>query len=79
MTRYIAKSKTTNNTILPTNYATPANLIKALKEANIKLSSIYISTFEKMDVEGADGRNTSRGKQFLGRKQKNHSTRRNFR
>ena len=68
MIRYITKSKTTNNIILPTNYATPANLIKALKEANIKLSSIYISTFEKMDCDGADGRNTSRGKSFKQRK-----------
>mgnify|MGYP003989321583 CR=1 FL=1 len=47
MIRYIAKSKTTNNTILPTNYASPKNLVKALKEANIKLSSIYITTFNK--------------------------------
>jgi len=67
-TRYIAKSKTTNKTVLPKNYSTPQRLIKALKEANISISNVYFSTFEVMDCDGADGRNTSRGKSFKQRK-----------
>ena len=67
-TRYIAKSKTTDKTVLSKNYASPQRLIKALTEAKISISSIYISTFEKMDCDGADGRNTKRGKSFKQRK-----------
>ncbi len=78
-TRYIAKSKTTNKTILPKNYSSPERLIKALKDANISISNVYFSTFQEMNFESADGKNTKRAKQFLSRKQKNHSTRRNLR
>ena len=73
MIRYIAKSKTTNKSLLPGNYATPANLIKAVKAAGFSLKDLTIQTFQEMEVEGADGRNTSRGKQFSSRKNKNHS------
>ena len=73
MIRYIAKSKKTNKSILPGNYASPANVIKAVKAAGFSLQELTIGTFEKMDIEGADGKNTSRGKQFSSRKNKNHS------
>lgn len=49
-TRYIAKSKTTNKTILPKNYSSPQRLIKALKDANISISNIYISTFQIEEI-----------------------------
>jgi hypothetical protein len=73
MIRYIAKSKKTNKSLLPGNYANPANVIKAVKAAGLSLQELKIGTFEKMDVEGADGRNTSRGKQFQSRKNRNYS------
>lgn len=49
-TRYIAKSKTTNKTIFPKNYSSPQRLIKALKDANISISNIYISTFQIEEI-----------------------------
>ena len=80
MLRFKAISQKTQKTILPNNYASELNLIKALKENNIPLTrDILIKSFEEMNCNGSDGRNTSRGKQFLSRKQKNHSTRRNLR
>tara|TARA_B100000927_G_C16421250_1_gene451476 strand:+ start:810 stop:1052 length:243 start_codon:yes stop_codon:yes gene_type:complete len=80
MLRFKAISQKTKKTILPNNYASELNLIKALKENNIPLTrDILIKSFEEMNCNGSDGRNTSRGKQFLSRKQKNHSTRRNLR
>lgn len=68
MIRYIAKSNKTNKSLLPGNYATPANLIKAVKTAGFSLKDLTIQTFQEMEVEGADGRNTSRGKSFKQRK-----------
>lgn len=73
MIRYIAKHNKTNKSLLPGNYATPANLIKAVKTAGFSLKDLTIQTFQEMEVEGADGRNTSRGKQFSSRKNKNHT------
>jgi|TARA_R110000772_G_scaffold83357_2_gene176381 hypothetical protein len=73
MIRYIAKSKKTSKSLLPGNYATPANLIKAVKAAGYGLQDLTIQTFQEMELEGADGRNTSRGKQFSSRKNKNHT------
>ena len=73
MIRYIAKHKKTNKSLLPGNYASPANVIKAVKAAGFSLGDLLIQTFQEMEVEGADGRNTSRGKQFSSRKNKNHS------
>ena len=73
MIRYIAKHKKTNKSLLPGNYASPANVIKAVKVAGFSLGDLLIQTFQEMEVEGADGRNTSRGKQFSSRKNKNHS------
>ena len=73
MIKDIAKSKKTNKSLLPGNYATPANVIKAVKAAGFSLQELTIGTFEKMDIEGADGKNTARGKQFSSRKNKNHS------
>ncbi len=56
-------------------YSTIAKAIKANSGNILKVKEI-----ELMDLsDSADGKNTSRGKQFLGRKQKNHSTRRNLR
>jgi len=72
MIRYIAKHNKTNKSLLPGNYATPANLIKAVKIAGFSLKDLTIQTFQEMEVEGADGRNTSRGKQFSSRKNKNY-------
>ena len=37
MIRYIAKHNKTNKSLLPGNYATPANLIKAVKTAGFSL------------------------------------------
>tara|TARA_R110001592_G_scaffold4282_1_gene24089 strand:- start:538 stop:762 length:225 start_codon:yes stop_codon:yes gene_type:complete len=73
MIRYIAKSKKTSKSLLPGNYATPANLIKAVKAAGYGLQDLTIQTFQEMELEGADGRNTSRGKKFASRKNKNTS------
>ena len=73
MIRYIAKHNKTNKSLLPGNYATPANLIKAVKTAGFSLKDLTIQTFQEMEVKGADGRNTSRGKQFSSRKNKNYS------
>ena len=73
MIRYIAKSKKTSKSLLPGNYATPANLIKAVKTAGFNLKDLTIQTFQEMEVEGSDGKNTARGKQFSSRKNKNHS------
>ena len=73
MIRYIAKHNKTNKSLLPGNYATPVNLIKAVKTAGFSLKDLTIQTFQEMEVEGADGRNTSRGKQFSSRKNKNYS------
>ena len=73
MIRYIAKHNKTNKSLLPGNYTTPANLIKAVKTAGFSLKDLTIQTFQEMEVEGADGRNTSRGKQFSSRKNKNYS------
>ena len=47
MIRYIAKSKKTNKSLLPGNYATPANLIKAVKTAGFSLQDLTIQTFTK--------------------------------
>ena len=69
MLRFKAISQKTQKTILPTNYASELNLIKALKENNISLTrDILIKSFEVMDYNSADGRNTSRGKSFKQRK-----------
>jgi hypothetical protein len=69
MKRFKAISQKSQKTILPTNYASELNLIKALKENNISLTrDILIKSFEVMDCNGADGRNTSRGKSFKQRK-----------
>mgnify|MGYP003625324113 FL=1 len=73
MIRYIAKHKKTNKSLLPGNYASPANVIKAVKAAGFSLGDLLIQTFQEMEVESADGRNTSRGKQFSSRKNKNYS------
>ena len=73
MIRYIAKHKKTNKSLLPGNYASSANVIKAVKAAGFSLGDLLIQTFQEMEVEGADGRNTSRGKQFSSRKNKNYS------
>jgi len=73
MIRYIAKHNKTNKSLLPGNYATPANLIKAVKTAGFNLKDLTIQTFQEMEVEGADGKNTARGKQFSSRKNKNYS------
>ena len=73
MIRYIAKHNKTNKSLLPGNYATPANLIKAVKTAGFSLKDLTIQTFQEMEVEGADGKNTARGKQFSSRKNKNYS------
>jgi len=59
MIRYIAKSKKTNKSLLPGNYATPANLIKAIKTAGYGLQDLKIQTFQEMELEGADGKNTN--------------------
>ena len=69
MLRFKAISQKTQKSILPTNYASELNLIKALKENNISLTrDILIKSFEVMDCNGADGRNASRGKSFKQRK-----------
>jgi hypothetical protein len=69
MKRFKAISQKTKNPILLTNYASEVNLIKALKENNISLTrDVLIQSFEVMDCNGADGRNTSRGKSFKQRK-----------
>ena len=69
MLRFKAISQKTQKTILPNNYASELNLIKALKENNISLTrDILIKSFEVMDCNSADGRNTSRGKSFKQRK-----------
>ena len=47
MIRYIAKSKTTNKSLLPGNYANPINLIKAVKTAGLDLKDLTIQTFTK--------------------------------
>jgi hypothetical protein len=73
MIRYIAKHNKTNKSLLPGNYATPANLIKAVKTAGFSLKDLTIQTFQEMEVEGADGKNTARGKQFSSRKNKNYT------
>jgi|TARA_B110000305_G_scaffold196126_1_gene221048 hypothetical protein len=73
MIRYIAKHNKTNKSLLPGNYATPANLIKAVKTAGFNLKDLTIQTFQEMEVEGADGKNTARGKQFSSRKNKNYT------
>ena len=73
MIRYIAKHNKTNKSLLPGNYATPANLLKAVKTAGFSLKDVKIQTFQEMEIEGADGKNTTRGKQFSSRKNKNYS------
>ena len=73
MIRYIAKHNKTNKSLLPGNYATPTNLIKAVKTAGFNLKDLTIQTFQEMEVEGADGKNTARGKQFSSRKNKNYT------
>ena len=73
MIRYIAKHNKTNKSLLPGNYATPANLLKAVKTAGFSLKDVKIQTFQEMEIEGADGKNTARGKQFSSRKNKNYS------
>ena len=73
MIRYIAKHNKTNKSLLPGKYATPANLIKAVKTAGFNLKDLTIQTFQEMEVEGADGKNTARGKQFSSRKNKNYT------
>ena len=67
------------NSVLPNQYSTPNNAQKAAKQNNLQPGTYKFEAIPMMSFESADGRNTSRGKQFLGRKQKNHSTRRNFR
>jgi|TARA_R110001583_G_scaffold110092_5_gene259022 hypothetical protein len=47
MIRYIAKHNKTNKSLLPGNYATPANLIKAVKTAGFSLQDLTIQTFTK--------------------------------
>ena len=69
MLRFRAISQKTQNPIILKSYATPSNVIKALKENNISLTrDVLIQSFEEMDCNGADGRNTSRGKSFKQRK-----------
>ncbi len=57
-------------------------LFKNVKEVLQVYSSNEIEKLvpiQEANFESADGRNVSSGKKFLMRKQKNHSTRRNFR
>ena len=51
MIKYIAKSKTTNKSLLPGNYSTPANLIKAVKTAGFSLKDLTIQTFQELEIE----------------------------
>jgi hypothetical protein len=51
MIRYIAKHNKTNKSLLPGNYATPANLIKAVKAAGFSLKDVKIQTFQELEIE----------------------------
>ena len=56
-------------------YSTEQEAIRAVGPSNIHVIRPVILD----DFSGADGRNTSRGKMFAGRKGGNHNARRNFR
>jgi hypothetical protein len=51
MIRYIAKHNKTNKSLLPGNYASPANLIRAVKTAGFSLKDLKIQTFQELEIE----------------------------